>query len=677
MHRVTPWILPVLILLCGPSAAGQEAPLPAGGGEDIIEMHGVDKLDTLLGFVDMMTDKTIVYDASIKTNRVKIYGKVEVARKNLLRFVETILEMNGYVMAEAPGNVLRVIPTKGTGEPIALRVGTEEELPESSAIVTQVLVLKHADPARVNALIRGMVSSSPKGGVTIYDDLGMLFITDAAYKVKKILGVIDQIDRPAPKVELETVRVKHAPVTELARTLDTLLQRKASREKAGRKSIERAYIVADERSSSVIILGLVKEIEDVKRVLENLDRPLAEEEGVFHTYQLKNQSAEDIAKVLAELYQKKAAAERTGKGAAARAREREPSIVPEPNTNSLLIIAPPDVYLEMEQLILKLDVRRPQVLIELLLVELSLDRTTDVGVELATGDTPKKGVDTIFAGTGFGLSGIELGDDGIPVRTPRLGTGLFAGMFHGTTHIPVILRAWETVGNVEVLAVPRVLTNDNEEAMIKIGDQVPYQVTTHRETTTDITWAFSEANMTLKITPHISEAEHLRLDLDFQVDSFGAQLAAGSPPPKSTRQANTKITIPNEITVIIGGLTHTTVMDTDNRVPGLWRIPLIGRAFRRTTKVKAKTHLFIFITPHILREEAFGDLTDISSKVEIEMKDVKKMDWRDEVEVWGTKEGVPPRITPLEAETVIKEEKDAGDAGNAVEAGGKRNRRRR
>lgn len=675
MHssKVTGWAVLAMVLLFAPALFGQE------GGEEIIEMHGVDKIDTLLGFVDEMTGKNIVYDAAIKGNRVKIYGgKAEVPRKDLLRFVETILEMNGYIMTEAPGNVLRVIPGKGTGEPIALRVGREGELPNTATTVTQVVTLEHANPAKVSALVKTMVTTG-KGGVAVYDDLRTLFITDAAYKVKKILDVIDQIDKPSPKAELETLKVTHASARELAKMLDTLMQRKAAREKVGRKTVERAYIVADERSSSIIVMGLREEIEDVKRVLERLDRPLAEKEGVFHAYQLKNAAATELAKVLSELYQKKAIAARTG-GKPSVARQGSPSIVPEPNTNSLLIIAPPDIYQEMEQLIQKLDVRRPQVLIEVMLVEVSFDETTDWGIELATGDQPESGEYTGFAGTGFDLSTIALDDDLNLVRVPALGTGLFAGMFRGTTRIPVILRAWETAGDVEVLAVPRVLTNDNVEATIGIGDEVPYQITTVRDTGTDITWAFVQANMELKITPHISEADHLRLDLNFKVERFGVQLSGSSPPSKSVRNADTKITIPNENTVIIGGLTRTNIRDTETRVPILHRIPLIGRAFKKTKKVREKTHLFIFITPHILREEAFGDLTDISDKVEIKMKNIKKKDWRREAGTWGAKgsgtraEGAP-KITPLDIETTIKEEKNAGNAENTVEAGGEGDRR--
>ena len=169
------WIALVTILLVTPALLGQG--VPAGGPDDIIEMHGVDKLETLLDFVDRMTEKTIVYDAAMKTNKVKICGgKTEILRKHLLPFIETMLEMNGYTMTEAPGNVLRVIPSKGTGEPIVLRVGRDEDLPNTAAMITQVVTLKHADPIKVSTLIKPMVTPG-KGGVAIYDTLATLFIT--------------------------------------------------------------------------------------------------------------------------------------------------------------------------------------------------------------------------------------------------------------------------------------------------------------------------------------------------------------------------------------------------------------------------------------------------------------------------------------------------------------------
>lgn len=696
MKTLTIWFVLIMFLPIGSAVLAQEeggAEVEAGE-DDVIEMHGVDKLDTLLGFVQLMTDRIIVYDAGLKNNKVKIYGTARILRKNLIRFVETILEMNGYTMIDAPGNVLRVIQTTRTGEPIALRIGREEDLPDSSATVTQVITLKYADTSKVNALVRGMITAK-EGKVTMYDDLNIMFITDAAYKIKKILTVIDLIDKPKPKVILETVKVEHAPATELAKTLDNLMQRKATREKAGKKSINRAYIVADGRSNSIIILGLVEEIADVKKVLATLDMPLEPHKGVFHSYKLKNTSAADLAKVLIELYQKKAVAERGRKGVTPQELARQPSIVPEPNSNSLLIIAPPDVYAEIKKLIIDLDVRRPQVLIEVMLVEVTLDQTRDIGIELATGDEPKSGRDTIYAGTGFGLSSITL-EDGKPVRIPSFsGTGLFAGVFRGTAHIPAILRAWETQGDVDVLSVPRVVTDDNSDAVISIGDEVPYQKQTLQNQIRDITWGTARAMMELKITPHISEADYLRLDLSFKVERFGAQPDVTAPPPKSTRNATTKVTIPNESTVIIGGLTRVSMRDTENRIPGLSRIPLLGRLFKRTIKVRTKTNLFIFITPHILRGEDFEDLKSVSSTAEVKMREVRGKDWRQEVGLWSPVDRMKgyvesetlPEIIPLEVETVIgeekpvkteiKEEKDAGEPEDAFKSDKKRDRRRR
>ncbi len=674
--------------------------------EDIIEMHGVDKLETLLRFVDKMTDKVVVYDSSIRATKVKIFGTARIPKKDLLAFVETILAMNGATMVEAPGNILRVVPAREVTEPVNLYIG-KEPLPDTSATVTQVIKLEYANTGQVNTLVRGLITPQT-GKVVVYDSLNMLFVTDSAYKLKKVMGIIDMVDIPAPKVQLETIKVEHAPVGEMARTLDTLMQRKAARERTGKKTIERAYIVADERSSSLIVLGLPEEIDEVKKVKDSLDLPVEQIGGMFHYYQLKNTSAADLAKVLVDLYQRKAVAERTRTpGAKPAPAEQQPSIVPEPNTNSLLIIAPMDVYKEMEALIAKLDIRRPQVLIEAMLVELSLDNTKDLGFEFITGDKPKAGTDTIVAGTGFGFSSMEFDEEFRPIRVPLLGTGLSAGMFRDENHIPVLLRAWETAGDVEVLAVPRVLTNDNADATISIGDEVPYQRTTITNDTRDITWATSTALMELKITPHISEADHLRLDLAFKLERFGAQPDLTAPPPKSTRNATMKITVPDKSSVVVGGLTHTTMTDSETRVPLLHRIPILGHLFKRTTKIRRKSHLFLFITPRILRpdegEDKFTGLKEISDSVEKKVKDLKKEDWKRETETWGAGEGnekktEPPKVPevdPLPAETNIGDERmdetvvtregrtetkradDAGESKDPFKARRQRDRRER
>ena len=231
-----------------------------------------------------------------------------------------------------------------------------------------------------------------------------------------------------------------------------------------------------------------------------------------------------------------------------------------------------------------------------------------IGFEFITGDKPKDGRDTIFAGTGFGLSTITLDEEFRPVRVPLLGTGLFTGVFKDQNHIPALLRTWETAGDVDVLAVPRVLTNDNSDATISIGDEVPYQRTTVQNDIRDITWATSTAMMELKITPHISEADHLRLDLAFKMERFGAQPDLTAPPPKSSRNATTKITVPDMSTIILGGLTHTTVTESETRVPLLHRIPILGSLFKSKRLKDERKELLIFVTPRIL-----ADVSDVAT----------------------------------------------------------------
>ena len=256
----------------------------------------------------------------------------------------------------------------------------------------------------------------------------------------------------------------------------------------------------------------------------------------------------------------------------------------------------------------------------------------NLGVELATIDDPSDDSTRGFAATSFGLTQLVdedgnpiTGDNpGIPVgRLPIPSNGIQTGLFRDNIfQIPALLSVLKTENDLRVLAMPRLLTNDNQQARFTVSQAFPV---TEFTTTTGVVQQsfdeFEEAKTELKITPHISSANYLRLDIEQLIEVFtAAQIDPSVPPPKTTREITTSITIPNHQTVVIGGLRSHNYRETVNKVPILGDIPILGYLFKNTSRTVSLNHIYIFCTPHILKESDFKDLYKISydNKVELE-----------------------------------------------------------
>jgi len=295
----------------------------------------------------------------------------------------------------------------------------------------------------------------------------------------------------------------------------------------------------------------------------------------------------------------------------------QPVIVPDANLNSLIVIAPNYLHEEIALVILKLDVRRPQVLFEIAIIDITADSNLDFGIEYNTIDPSGKNPRG-HAFTDFGIANRSSSSGtGFPdTSTVPSGTqGLFAGITKEVTgSIPLIVHALKTDSDVNIRATPILLVNDNEEAAFSALRSEPTTHTSQGTATTNVSFSgFVDAGTVLELTPHVSEGQYIRLEIMIQVDSWiGASTTPGIPPPKSTNYLQTSITVPNEHVVIIGGLTSSVKTVRQDKIPLLGDIPLLGYLFRREVTEEKVKKLFIFIRPVILADRTFIDLNRIS-----------------------------------------------------------------
>ena len=528
-------------------------------------------------------------------------------------------------------------------------------LKETANFVTMIVHLQYADPASVQRALLNLVTR-PGGVIQPITGVNAVLISDFEFQIKRMARLLAILDQPGPQMEMQVLPVQWADATQIATTVGNLvrarLQAQARARQGGTGVEDQILIEADQRTNAIIVQALPENISLIRGLVRKLDIEIPNEvKGRIHIYFCKHADAVQLAEVLnslisAEVFQQPdtvnpgqnpGAADGGGAaGGGSRFRgaldqeQYQPNVVADENTNSLIITATPDDYLEIRKVIGELDIRKPQVMIEAAILEVNAEENLEFGVEIATIDQAKNGEYRFFGGTQFGLSEI-VDQDGVPVdtggvpygRSPNFSDGVLMALNRGDFFsIPVLLKATQTQTNANVLSQPRVITNDNEEATLTFTRGEPTVTSTTTQTSTDRQGfgGYEDAGITFQITPHIaSEAggEYLRLEVSLKVESFATRSPNApdeAPPPKNTREITGIVTIPNNSTIVIGGLTSTEATKVVKKIPLLADIPLIGELFKFQQTIQKQNNLYIFIRAFILRDDDFGDLREMSTR---------------------------------------------------------------
>jgi general secretion pathway protein D len=277
------------------------------------------------------------------------------------------------------------------------------------------------------------------------------------------------------------------------------------------------------------------------------------------------------------------------------------------NTNTLIVVAPPAIQQIYRQLILALDKRRPQVLIEVTMVTLDTSNDFSLGIELTQGRTNNEIKWLTFSS--FGLSTIDPAT-AIPAiaATPGLN-----GVLLDPNAINVVVKALATNARAKVLSAPRVLVNDNATGTLSSVSESPFTSVNASNTVATTSFAgYASAGTTVALTPHISQDDYLRMAYSLTLSSFSGATGGSVPPPRQTNTVNSEVVIPDGYTIVVGGLKREDTSDTVSKVPLLGDIPGLGYLFSNLTKSKKESCLFVFIRPLILRDDQFKDLKYLS-----------------------------------------------------------------
>ncbi len=645
-------------------AAAQGPRVVEADGERAITMDFQDvDLGVLVKFMGEITGKNFVMDERVQ-GKITVVSPTKITPEEAYQVFQAVLQVKGFTTVPS-GAVVRIIPTKDAKE-TSLRTFTDgtARVP-TEEYVTRLIPLTQVDAADIGNVLQPLVSKD--GLITAYPQTNSLIIIDSAANVERLSRMITELDVASSRRHTELVTLKHAAAGELADTIQQVLEEKPAAPgqppAQGQRPLAsgqiRAFkITPDDRTNTLIVNAAPDQMRQIKTLIERLDVPLPPGSGKINVYYLKYANAEDLLPVLLDVIGatgggartartpqqpaqaaqqgrnrprstgsmlRRSSAERTRRqpnqpgGQAAGQAGQQPAIefagdvrvTADPATNSLIITAVPEDFAILLTVIEKLDIRRRQVYVEAIILEVTLDRLRQLGIEVQGG---------IGLPNGTGLSRVNLGNLNTALTNPGTLSGLIlAAVSERTVTLPdgttvpaqaALLTALQTESDVNVLSAPNLLTTDNEEAEIVVGQNVPFVASrSTNETNLANTFATIEredVGITLRLTPQISEGAIVRMNLFEEVSALVANslLNANDVGPTTTvRSASTTITVKDGQTVVIGGLISDSITADSNKVPFIGDVPVIGNLFKKTDHHKTKTNLLIFLTPHIIKNE--------------------------------------------------------------------------
>ncbi|MCK6372018.1 MAG: type II secretion system secretin GspD, partial [Gammaproteobacteria bacterium] len=418
--------------------------------------------------------------------------------------------------------------------------------------------------------------------------------------------------------DIEVIRLENASSAEVVRVVNTLGQGA----KAEGGAATTSTLVADERTNSILVSGNRNDRLRLRTLVAHLDTPL-QEGGDTRVRYLRYADAKELATKLQSQYQKQAASPAAGQNAAPPTEKGDIVIWADEATNALIITAPSKIMKGMMAVIDKLDIRRMQVMVETLIVEVSSDKASELGVNwaVADGDFDNAVGVTRFDLPNTGGGGI-LGaagaiDSGDPVAiAATIGKGLNLGVGRlsdsGTSFV-ALLNALASDADTNIIGTPVLVTMDNEEAEIKVGQEVPFVTGQFTDTGTSggvtgvnpfQTIQREQVGLTLKLTPQINEGDAVLLKLEQELSALQANVLGASDLITSNRTISTSVIVEDGGTLVLGGLIQDDLRETQQRIPLLGSLPLIGQLFRVDSTNKKKTNLMVFIKPTILRNDS-------------------------------------------------------------------------
>jgi general secretion pathway protein D len=602
-------------------------------------------LSQIIQAVSEVTGKNFIIDPRVNA-KVTMLSSTPMSPDAFYQAFLSVLQVYGYVAVPA-GKVIKIVPNTDARQLPSIDLPNNVSA-TSDEMVTQIITMKNVSAAQLVPLLRPLIPQS--GHLAAYPNGNMLIISDRASNVARIMKIIERMDESGDE-PIEVIQLKNASATELVRTINQLNGGAAGGGGEGGTPVK---VVADERTNSVLISGEKSLRLKAKALVLDLDTPRAGGAGDTEVRYLLYADAEKLADKLKGQATATAKAQngpQAGAGATPSAGgggapnvDASVTIWADVPTNALIMTAPPKIMKNLMAVIDKLDIRRAQVEVEAMIVEVDVNKSANLGVQwLLDGGTslgygvinlPGSNGTSIVDIAAAALGGVSgLASSGLTSSTATTTTGTtgataasgisslipngatFAvGTYNSNTQkgFAALIQALRSDGSSNIISTPRIITMNNEEAEVKVTQEIPLitgQYTSSQSQVNGTTSPFEtiqreEVGTILKVTPHISEGDTIQLKVEQEDSSPGAKLADSADISTNKRSIKTTILIEDGGIIVLGGLMQDTVTESEDRVPVLGAIPLLGNLFKSRSGSRQKSNLLVFLRPRILRDQA-------------------------------------------------------------------------
>ena len=650
------------------------------------------QLEEVVKFFSSIMDKNFIIDDTLQAGKtITIISPEPVSINEAYKAFLAALQMNGLTIVPM-GSFLKIVPSKTALKEPLDPIGAGERIPDEARMVTAILPIDNADPAEIQKIVQQFASSD----ATIVSYGSSLIVTENGSNLRRLRRIISRLDQSESANKVYVYKVQHADATEIQTKLNEIFNiapagGNAARARAAKPAqstgneeapldVDVSEIIADERTNQLIILSDERSFNRIQQMIELLDVPTAVG-GQIHVKFLEYSNAEELAGTLSGLAsgasrnnsgrrQNRAAAPSTppapGSGDA-QLLQGDVQITSHQPTNSLIVVSSPRDFLALERVVDLLDRPRRQVYVEAVIMELNFK--DDLSLGLSSNVLAPQELGGIIPDSAVESGAIEDTTGGWAFKTPQspdTSGGLLA-LLGPAISIPgagslglltpsafaVYLQATQREDSINILSMPSLMTLDNEEAEIVVGDKVPFprfaaggglgglgglggalggaagQAAGALGGLGGLVGGlgfpqqvqYEDVGITLRIRPQINESQYVRLEVDQEVSSIGAPSDLG--PTRSNRSIKTIVLVKDQSTIVIGGLMRDDENETETKVPFFGDIPLIGVLFRTKNSVKTKQNLVLMLTPYIIEGES--DLRKIDERKRREREELLKL----------------------------------------------------
>jgi general secretion pathway protein D len=566
-------------------------------------------ISALVSEVAEVTGKNFVIDPRVK-GTITVVSSKELNASQLYELFLSVLGVNGFAAVQN-GNLIKVVPDVNAKQ-MAIPVDADMRS-HGETLITRVIPLENANATDLVPVLRPMMPQFAH--LAAIQSVNALVISDRANNVDAIMQIIAQLDGVEGQ-QVEVLPLKETRVDDMVAMLESLAGSPGAtpnQPKSGQQFF-RVKIVADSRSNRLLLKGTEQGRKQLRELVETLDAP-SERLGGVKVIRLRHASAKQVAEVLKGLVANEPS-KASPAGTAVSVNAGGVSLIADETLNALVVRADPALMKEVMSVVDQLDQRRSQVLIQAAIVEVSGDDARQLGVQWASGD-PTKGVGLINFSTA-GASLTQLGGAYLANNAAAAGIGDGAALALGKSKVNAagdrtfygaLIQALTTVTNANLLSTPSIMTLDNQEAKIVVGQNVPFITGTTTSASTTTTNPFQtierqDVGITLKVVPHIGEGGAIRLEIEQEVSAVQPATTGVRSADLITSKRSIKTTVlaDDGQTIVLGGLIQDDTKRTVSKVPLLGDIPLLGYLFRSTRDTKTKQNLLVFLQPTLLRD---------------------------------------------------------------------------